>query len=166
MIPTVNASIFKPREGERLTKITQQTVAQLRFFFTARPNPLSTFSPSPAGYPLEPLHAAVVLNLKWVLASIPVAGPKLQDRLGALPLIWWRIWFDPSLMSVGARVFPAGRTFEVTWLPSLPPYLLSATTIFFSLCPPSRHPRSCRYSALNNLDISGLFLIFPGSCCS
>lgn len=69
-------------------------------------------------------------------------------------------------MSIGTRVFPAGRTFEDTWSPRLPAHLLSATTSFFSLCPPSQCPRSCRYLALNNLAVSGLFLIFPGSCCS
>jgi hypothetical protein len=68
-------------------------------------------------------------------------------------------------MSIGVRVFPAGLTFEVTWSPRLPAHLLSAITSF-SLCPPSRCPRLCRYLALNNLAVSGLFLIFPGSCCS
>lgn len=66
----------KPERGRDLLRITQQLVAQLRFFVTARPNPL-LFHPTPAGYALDPLLAAVILNLRWVLVSILVARPRV-----------------------------------------------------------------------------------------
>lgn len=70
-------------------------------------------------------------------------------------------WFDPSPHVHRSQSFSQLEEL-LRSLGHLPDYLPPAS-ISFLLCSSSTFSISCRHLALNNLDISGLFLIFPGA---
>lgn len=70
-------------------------------------------------------------------------------------------WFDPSPHVHRSQSFSQLEEL-LRSLGHLPDYLPPASTSFL-FCSSSAFPTSCRHLALNNLDISGLFLIFLGA---